>query len=74
MISIAMATYNGEKYIHEQLNSILSQTVAEPLEIVACDDCSNDKTREILLEYAAKDSRIKVFFNDFFLVVFILFW
>ena len=64
MISIAMATYNGEKYIHEQLNSILSQTVADPLEIVACDDCSNDKTREILLEYAAKDSRVKVFFND----------
>lgn len=64
MISIAMATYNGEKYIIEQLDSILNQTVSMPIEIVACDDCSTDATRDILLEYAKRDARVKAFFNE----------
>jgi glycosyltransferase involved in cell wall biosynthesis len=41
--SVAMCTYNGEKYIKEQLKSILNQTVTID-EIVICDDGSNDKT------------------------------
>ena len=64
MISIAMATYNGQKYIIEQLDSILNQTVSMPIEIVACDDCSTDATRDILLEYAKRDARVKAFFNE----------
>lgn len=47
MISIAMATYNGEKYIREQLDSILSQTVKD-FELIVCDDCSKDSTVKIL--------------------------
>ena len=43
MISVAMTTYNGEKYIEKQLISILNQTVV-PDEIIICDDCSEDKT------------------------------
>ena len=46
-ISIAMATYNGSKYIHEQLNSFLCQT-RQVEELVVCDDGSFDKTLEIL--------------------------
>lgn len=42
-LSVAMCTYNGEKYIKEQLQSILNQTVAID-EIIICDDGSNDKT------------------------------
>lgn len=46
-ISVAMATYNGEKYIREQLESILNQTVV-PDEIVVSDDGSSDHTLEII--------------------------
>lgn len=62
-ISIAMATYNGEKYLREQLDSILAQSFTD-WELVVCDDCSTDKTVEILNEYAQKDSRIKVYKNE----------
>ena len=62
-ISIALATYNGEKYLREQLDSILKQTVQD-FELIVCDDCSTDSTKAILNEYAENDSRIKVFFNE----------
>lgn len=63
MISIAMATYNGAKYIREQVDSILSQTIQD-FELVICDDCSTDKTWDILSAYAAKDIRIKPYRNN----------
>lgn len=47
MISIAMTTYNGEKYVEYQLKSILKQTLLAD-EIVICDDGSTDKTLEIV--------------------------
>ena len=50
MISIAMATYNGERYIEKQLYSILNQTVPAD-EIIICDDCSSDNTVKIVEEY-----------------------
>ena len=61
-ISIAMATYNGSKYISEQLDSILMQTIND-FELVICDDCSTDNTWEILQQYATKDSRIQIYRN-----------
>jgi glycosyltransferase involved in cell wall biosynthesis len=45
--SVALCTYNGEKHIKAQLESILNQTVAID-EIIICDDKSNDKTIEII--------------------------
>lgn len=62
LISIAMATYNGEKYLREQIDSILNQTIQD-FELIVCDDCSKDSTVQILKEYEKKDSRIKVFVN-----------
>lgn len=50
---MALATYNGERFIVEQLNSILWQTYPN-FEIVISDDCSTDRTPEILHEYAEK--------------------
>lgn len=47
MNSIAMCTYNGENYIREQLISIINQTL-QPDEMVICDDCSKDKTVDII--------------------------
>jgi glycosyltransferase involved in cell wall biosynthesis len=63
MISIAMATYNGEKFLKEQLDSILNQTYKN-FELVICDDCSTDSTPQLLNEYKNRDSRIKLFFNN----------
>ena len=56
-VSVVMCTYNGEKYIREQLDSILRQTY--PIEkIYIQDDCSTDKTVEIIKEYAEKHSNL----------------
>lgn len=51
--SVIMATYNGEKYITEQLDSIRNQTLP-PDEVIICDDCSSDNTRTIINEYISK--------------------
>jgi hypothetical protein len=50
-ISVAMCTYNGEKYLREQLQSIASQTRL-PDELVICDDRSTDSTVEIIRDFA----------------------
>jgi len=52
-ISVAVCTYNGEKYLEKQLNSILNQTLSVD-EIVVCDDCSSDKTIAILNSFKDK--------------------
>lgn len=56
-IDILMATYNGEDYIQEQIESILSQTYSN-FRLIICDDGSTDQTYEILQEYQVKDDRI----------------
>jgi glycosyltransferase involved in cell wall biosynthesis len=63
LISVALCTYNGEKYIKEQLDSIINQTYKN-LEIIVVDDCSTDDTWAIVSAYAQKDKRIKSFKND----------
>lgn len=62
-ISVCMATYNGEKYLSGQLDSILSQ-LDEQDELLISDDGSTDQTLAILNEYQSKDSRIQVFVNQ----------
>lgn len=57
-ISVAMAAYNGEKFIKEQIDSILCQ-LCDYDEIIVSDDGSTDKTLKILENY--NDSRIKIF-------------
>jgi len=52
-LSIAMTTYNGEKYLVEQLESFLSQT-QKPDELVVCDDGSSDNTIKILRRFQEK--------------------
>ena len=61
-IAVLMTTYNGEKFLREQLDSILQQKDVEVTLFVA-DDCSKDSTCKILNEYAAKNSNIKLSFN-----------
>lgn len=63
MVSICMASYNGERFIREQMDSILRQTYQD-FEVVICDDCSRDGTLSILQEYAQRDSRIHIYKNE----------
>lgn len=60
-ISVCMATYNGEKYIKEQLDSILCQ-IGENDEVIISDDSSTDNTVEII--NAFNDDRIKIYKNE----------
>lgn len=62
-VDILLATYNGEKYLQEQIESILKQTYSN-FRLIISDDCSKDKTKDIIREYAKKDSRIKYYFQD----------
>ena len=50
MISVCMATYNGEKYLKEQLDSILKQIKSSD-ELIISDDGSTDSTCTIIREY-----------------------
>lgn len=61
MISVCMATYNGAKYIEQQIDSILIQ-LSENDEIIISDDGSNDDT--ISIAESLSDRRIKIFHND----------
>jgi glycosyltransferase involved in cell wall biosynthesis len=62
MISVCIATYNGEKYIREQLDSIIKQ-LDENDEIIISDDGSSDTTLNIIESY--KDNRIFLYKNSF---------
>jgi glycosyltransferase involved in cell wall biosynthesis len=59
VILIIMSTYNGEKYIAEQIESIQSQTYKSWILHIR-DDVSSDKTLEIISSYSSKDSRINL--------------
>lgn len=61
MISVCLATYNGEKYLREQVDSILAQLNPDD-ELIISDDGSTDSTLEILKSYS--DRRIKVHHNS----------
>ncbi|MDP8219668.1 MAG: glycosyltransferase family 2 protein [Candidatus Theseobacter exili] len=63
MVSVAMAVYNGEKYIKEQLDSIIVQLQNND-ELIISYDNSTDNTWNIINTYASNDSRIKVVVNQ----------
>ncbi|PHS41753.1 MAG: hypothetical protein COB07_01535 [Sulfurovum sp.] len=63
LVSIAMCTYNGERFIKEQIDSILEQSYSH-FELIITDDCSSDKTIEIIQNYQENDTRIKLHQNE----------
>ena len=58
-VAVVMSTYNGAKYLKEQIDSILNQTYKN-IELVIRDDGSNDKTVEIIENYQKKNANIKL--------------
>jgi glycosyltransferase involved in cell wall biosynthesis len=60
-VSVAMATYNGERYVRAQLQSILQQ-LAPTDELIVVDDASTDRTREVVA--AVGDPRVKLHANE----------
>lgn len=62
-VSIVMATYNGSKYLRQQLDSIVNQS-HQNFELIVVDDCSIDDTVLIIKEYQAWDGRIRLYTSD----------
>lgn len=62
-VNILMATYNGEKYVSEQIESIINQSFTNWILLIR-DDGSNDNTMEILDKYEEQENRIKVIRDD----------
>lgn len=62
-VSVLMPAYNAEKYLVEAIESILNQTFTD-FEFIIIDDCSADKTWEIIQKYSKKDKRIIAIKNE----------
>ncbi len=62
LISIIMAAYNAEKTIETAIKSVLDQTYTD-FELIVVNDCSNDKTVELVKDLAANDGRIRLISN-----------
>ncbi|MCD8260201.1 MAG: glycosyltransferase [Bacteroides sp.] len=61
-VSVIIPVYNSEEFLVSTLNSVISQTLSE-LEIICINDCSTDRSAEILSEFACKDKRVVVYTN-----------
>jgi glycosyltransferase involved in cell wall biosynthesis len=63
LVSIIVATYNGEKYIEEQILSLVHQTYKH-IEIIVTDDCSKDATVDVVRRLAGQYNNIKLYQNE----------
>jgi glycosyltransferase involved in cell wall biosynthesis len=63
LVSVVLNSYNTDRYISGQIQSILDQTYTH-LELIVCDDCSTDRTAEIVREFMQKDPRVKWLQNE----------
>lgn len=63
LISVLLCVYNGEAYIEEALTSLIMQTYRN-IEIIVCDDGSDDRTCDIVSAFVKKDERIKLFTKE----------
>lgn len=62
-VTVLMPCYNAEMYLNEAVDSILNQTYGN-LEILLIDDGSSDRTKDMIQNYAKKDSRVVPVFNE----------
>ena len=68
LVSVVTPVYNGEEFLVECIESVLKQTYRN-YEYIIVNNCSTDRTLQIALDYAKKDSRIRVHDNEKFLAV-----
>lgn len=62
LISIIMAAYNAENTIEQAIDSVLNQTY-QNFELLIVNDCSTDRTAEIINSYAERDQRVRLITN-----------
>ena len=62
-ISVIIPVYNVEAYLPRCLDSVLAQTF-DDIEVLCINDCSSDKSLDILKDFAKRDERVKVFSNE----------
>ena len=62
-VHIVLTTYNGEKFIREQLDSILANTFQDVM-VEICDDGSTDSTLDIAREYVERYDQISLYQNE----------
>lgn len=60
LLSIITPVYNAERYLKQCIESVLNQTFKD-FELLVVNDCSTDKTAQILCEYKQNDARVAVF-------------
>lgn len=63
LVSVVLPVYNGEKYLAEAIDSILTQTFTN-FELIMIDDGSTDGSEQILREYESRDSRVRVIVRE----------
>lgn len=63
LLSIGMPIYDGERYLHDALDSLIAQTFTD-FELIISDNASTDKTQDICKAYQNKDRRIRYYRND----------
>lgn len=61
-VSVLVPVYEAERYLDETLGSVCSQSFSS-WEVVAVDDCSRDQSHELLVRWASREPRIRVFRN-----------
>ncbi|GAB3317711.1 glycosyltransferase family 2 protein [Hymenobacter humi] len=62
-VSVIIPNYNHARYLPRRIESVLNQTFRD-IEVILMDDCSPDNSRDVIADYAARDSRISVVLNE----------
>lgn len=62
-VTVVIPNYNHARYLPQRIDSVLQQT-HQPFEVLLMDDCSQDDSRRIIADYAARDPRIRVVLNE----------
>jgi glycosyltransferase involved in cell wall biosynthesis len=68
LVSVVTPVYNGDKYLEECIQSVLTQSY-QNWEYIIVNNCSTDRTLEIAQQYAKKDKRIRIHSNDVLLPI-----
>ena len=63
LVSVIVPNYSHADYLDERISTIVNQTY-QNIEVLLMDDCSPDESRSVLEEWAAKDDRLEVLFNE----------